>query len=145
MHIERFDHVSVTVGELDRSIAFYARFGYEPIRRLRTHGIVPTGDGTTADAEVDIVWLRHGVGGPMLELVRYLHGSAERAAPNHWIGAAHLCFAVRDIQSSHEELRADGVSFLSPPREDQLGTKWLYMLDPDGNTVELLQDPPHKP
>jgi catechol 2,3-dioxygenase-like lactoylglutathione lyase family enzyme len=61
------------------------------------------------------------------------------------VGAAHLCFAVSDLRDSYDELRADGVEFLSEPREDQFGTGWVYMRDPDGNTVELLQDPPSAP
>jgi catechol 2,3-dioxygenase-like lactoylglutathione lyase family enzyme len=142
MKIERFDHVSFTVAELDRSIAFYARFGYEPIGRRRSDGIMSTGEVTSTDVDVEIVWLRAAGGGPMLELVRYLGEPAERARPNSRVGAAHLCFAVSDLQDSYEELREDGVPFLSPPRTDQLGTVWVYMRDPDGNTVELIQDPP---
>jgi catechol 2,3-dioxygenase-like lactoylglutathione lyase family enzyme len=145
MQIERFDHVSFTVGEIDRSVAFYGRFGYEPSRRLRAQGIEPTGEASTTDVDVDIVWLRRSAGGPMLELVRYVDRPAERARPNSRIGAAHLCFAVSDLVKSYEELTADGVEFLSAPRQDQFGTSWVYMRDPDGNTVELLQDPPAGP
>lgn len=145
MQIERFDHISFTVGEIDRSVAFYARFGYEPVRHLQAQGIMPTGETTSTDVEVDIVWLRRSEGGPTLELVRYEDQPAERARPNSRIGAAHLCFAVSDILESYEELRANGVEFLSAPRQDQFGTGWVYMRDPDGNTVELLQDPPAGP
>jgi catechol 2,3-dioxygenase-like lactoylglutathione lyase family enzyme len=142
MQIERFDHVSFTVGEIDRSVAFYERFGYEPIRRLQVQGIMPTGEATTTDVDVDIVWLGRSEGGPTLELVRYVDQPAERARPNSRIGSAHLCFAVSDIVGSYEELTADGIEFLCAPRQDQFGTDWVYMCDPDGNTVELLQDQP---
>jgi catechol 2,3-dioxygenase-like lactoylglutathione lyase family enzyme len=145
MQIERFDHVSFTVGEIDRSVAFYGRFGYEPARRLQAQGIMRTGEASTTDVDVDIVWLRRSAGGPMLELVRYVDQPAECARPNSRIGAAHLCFAVSDILGSYGELTADGVEFLSAPRQDQFGTGWVYMRDPDGNTVELLQDPPAGP
>jgi catechol 2,3-dioxygenase-like lactoylglutathione lyase family enzyme len=142
MKIDRFDHVSFTVGEIERSVAFYGRFGYEPARRLQAQGIMPAGEATTTDTDVDIVWLRRREGGPTLELVRYVDQPTERARPNSRIGSAHLCFAVSDVVGSYEELRADGVEFLSAPRQDQFGTGWVYMRDPDGNTVELLQDPP---
>jgi catechol 2,3-dioxygenase-like lactoylglutathione lyase family enzyme len=142
MKIERFDHFSFTVAEVDRSIAFYARFGYEPIGRRQSRGIISTGEGASTDVDVEIAWLRAVGGGPMLELVRYLGEPTERARPNSRVGAAHLCFAVGDLQDTYEELRRDGVPFLSPPRTDQLGTRWVYLRDPDGNTVELLQDPP---
>jgi catechol 2,3-dioxygenase-like lactoylglutathione lyase family enzyme len=145
MQIERFDHVSFTVGEIDRSIAFYGRFGYAPARCLEARGIIATGKGATADVDVNIAWLRRAEGGPTLELVSYTDQPVERARANSRVGAAHLCFAVSDLRDSYDELRALGVEFLSEPHEDQFGTAWVYMRDPDGNTVELLQDPPPTP
>ena len=78
----------------------------------------------------------------MLELVRYTDQPIEPARINSRVGAAHLCFVVSDLQSAVAELRADGISFVSDPRRDQFGTHWVYLHDPDGNTVELLQEPP---
>jgi glyoxylase I family protein len=141
MQLERFDHVSFTVGELQRSVEFYGRFGYEQIRRLRARGIKP-GEGRLAEVDVDIVWLRRSDGWPTLEFVKYLDEPVEPAPPNSRIGAAHLCFGVSDLRAAHDELAAEGVEFLSEPRVDPQGTAWVYMRDPDGNTVELLQGPP---
>lgn len=141
MRVERFDHISFTVGELDRSIAFYARFGYAPMRRRQSQGIMPTGDSGAVDVDVAIAWLRNPAGAPVLELVRYLGQPVEQARPNSRVGAAHLCFAVGDLERSYLELRDAGVPFLSPPRRDQFGMGWVYLHDPDGNTVELVEDP----
>jgi catechol 2,3-dioxygenase-like lactoylglutathione lyase family enzyme len=141
MQLERFDHVSFTVGELERSVEFYGRFGYEQVRRMRGRGIKP-GDFEVADLEVDIVWLRRSKGWPILELVKYLDEPVERARANSRIGAAHLCFAVTDLHAAHKELVGEGIEFLSEPRVDQHGTGWVYLRDPDGNAVELLQGPP---
>jgi catechol 2,3-dioxygenase-like lactoylglutathione lyase family enzyme len=140
MQLERFDHVSFTVGELARSVEFYGRFGYEQVRRMQARGIKP-GDGGATDVEVDIVWLRRSEGGPVLELVKYLDEPVERARTNSRVGAAHLCFAVTDLHEAHKELVGEGIEFLSEPRVDQQGTAWVYMRDPDGNAVELLQGP----
>lgn len=141
MQLERFDHVSFTVGELERSVEFYSRFGYGQTRRMRAGGIKPA-DGGLADVDVDIVWLRRSEGWPMIELVKYVDEPVERARANSRIGAAHLCFAVSDLTAAYGELVAEGIEFLSEPRVDQHGTAWAYMRDPDGNTVELLQGPP---
>jgi catechol 2,3-dioxygenase-like lactoylglutathione lyase family enzyme len=78
----------------------------------------------------------------MLELVRYIHHPAGRAAHNSRVGAAHVCFAVDDVRGAHAALSADGVTFLSAPHEDEFGVVWVYMRDPDGNAVEIIQDPP---
>jgi catechol-2,3-dioxygenase len=33
------------------------------------------------------------------------------------------------------------MEFLSQPHQDAAGTRWVYLRDPDGNTVELIEDP----
>ena len=50
-----------------------------------------------------------------------------------------MAFVVGDIQSAYEELTADGVEFLSEPNTDLYGEQWVYLRDPDGITVELMQ------
>src|ERR1700674_3603997 len=58
MNVHRLDHVSFTVGELDRSIAFYRRFGFEPLKRYPSAGPDADEGTATANADMDIVWLR---------------------------------------------------------------------------------------
>jgi catechol 2,3-dioxygenase-like lactoylglutathione lyase family enzyme len=141
VNVERLDHVSFTVGELERSIAFYSRFGFEPHKRYLSAGAEVDEGTDTEHADMEIQWLRHPLGGPMLELIRYMHHPADRAAHNSQVGAAHLCFAVDDVFGAHAELSADGIVFLSDPHEDEFGVRWVYMRDPDGNAVEIVQDP----
>lgn len=141
MNVQRLDHVSFTVGDLDRSVAFYRRFGFEPLKQYRSAGADADEGTATTNADMDIVWLRLPTETVMLELIRYLNYPAERAAINSRVGAAHLCFAVDDVAGAYDELSSTGVEFLSRPHEDAAGTRWVYFRDPDGNTVELIQDP----
>jgi glyoxylase I family protein len=145
MKVQRFDHVSFTVGDLDRSVAFYRRFGFEPLKSYRCEGADTEIGTATENAVLDIVWLLLPSTGVKLELIRYVSHPPERARVNSRVGAAHLCLAVDDVNASCHELRANGVEFLSDPHEDEFGTRWVYMRDPDGNTVEILQDPPDPP
>jgi catechol 2,3-dioxygenase-like lactoylglutathione lyase family enzyme len=142
MKITRVDHVSFTVGELERSAAFYSRFGFEPFKRYVSAGPDVDEGTATENADMEIVWLKHPVGGPMLELIRYMNYPAERSALNSRVGAAHLCFATADIAAAEQELRSAGAQFLSAPHQDEFGMRWVYLRDPDGNVVELVQDPP---
>jgi catechol 2,3-dioxygenase-like lactoylglutathione lyase family enzyme len=142
MQITRLDHVSFTVSDIDRSAAFYALFGFEPHKDYISAGPEVDDGADTERADMQIRWLRHPLGGPMLELIRYLHHPAGPAAHNSKVGAAHLCFAVDDVRAAHAALGADGVRFLSEPHEDEFGVVWVYMRDPDGNAVEIIQDPP---
>jgi catechol 2,3-dioxygenase-like lactoylglutathione lyase family enzyme len=142
MHVRRLDHISFTVGDLDRSAAFYAQFGFTPLKRYVSAGPDVDRGADTEHADMEIVWLRHELGGPMVELIRYLHHPANRAAHNSNVGAAHLCFAIDDVLGAYARLSSEGMTFLSEPNQDEFGVRWVYLRDPDGNAVELIQDPP---
>lgn len=139
--VKRFDHVSFTVSDIERSTTFFARFGWEKEKDYRSEG-PDVDDGTdTERADMDIRWLTHPLGGPRLEMLRYLHHGDGPAAHNSKVGAAHLCFVVDDVMGAYEDLKADGITFLSAPHTDAFGCTWVYMRDPDGNAFELYQDP----
>lgn len=140
--VTRIDHVSFTVGELERSIAFYRRFGFEEFKSYVSAGPVVDEGAATPNADMNIVWLRRPGERVMLELIRYIHHPAARSAHNSRVGAAHLCFAIDDVYGAYDDLQADGIEFLSAPHEDEFGVRWVYLRDPDGNAVELIQDPP---
>jgi glyoxylase I family protein len=138
LDVKRLDHVSYTVSDLDRSVDFYAKFGYEPVNRYTASGPELDVAVATDHADMDIQVMRRP-DGAMLELISYVRQPSERAARNSVVGAAHLAFVVGDIQAAYEELTADGVEFLSEPNTDRYGERWVYFRDPDGITVELMQ------
>lgn len=146
-------HVSFTVRNLERSLAFYRDLlGLELVhlqeqanaytRRLVGH----------PQAHLRVAMLRiPGAGispsGHHLELVEYLTPRGvpvDVATPNP--GAAHLAFIVEDIHRAYERLRAAGVRFRSEPvaitEGRNAGGYTVYFLDPDGITLELVQPPP---
>lgn len=140
--VRRLDHVSFTVGDIERSTEFYGRFGFAPLKRYTSAGPEVDEGAETERADMEIQWLQHPAGGPMLELIRYVHHPADRSAHNSKVGAAHLCFCVEDVSAAFGALVSDGVEPLSDPHEDEFGVRWVYLRDPDGNAVELIQDPP---
>ena len=142
MEVDRVDHFSFTVGDIERSAAFYARFGFESFKRYMSAGPEVDEGADTERADMDIQWLKHPTGGPMLELIRYIHHPAKRSSHNSNVGAAHLCFAIDDVFGAHDAMVEEGVEFLSAPHQDEFGVRWVYLRDPDGNAVELIQDPP---
>lgn len=141
MKILGIDHVSFTVGDLEASSAFFEKLGFEPLKTYVSSG--PDADeGTgTVDADVAISWLDHPQGGLKLELLRYRNQPAGRAAHNSQVGAAHLCLRVASVQAEYERLVSEGVIFVSAPHTDEFGVVWVYMRDPDGNAVELVEEP----
>ena len=141
MKIVRIDHFSFTVADLERTTEFYERLGFEPFKDYVSAGPDAEEGTGTPGAEIEIQWLRHPEGEAMLELLRYRDQTAGTAAHNSAVGAAHLCLCVGDVASEHQRLEGEGVEFVSPPHADEFGVRWVYMRDPDGNVVELLQDP----
>jgi len=141
VRVKNIDHWSFTVSDIERSTAFYQRLGFEPHKRYISEG-PDAAEGTgTPGARIDVGWLRHPAGQPMLELLRYENTPSGVAAHNSVVGAAHLCLEVEDVTSAHRDLSSAGVPFVSPPHSDRYGVRWVYMRDPDGNVVELIQQP----
>jgi catechol 2,3-dioxygenase-like lactoylglutathione lyase family enzyme len=139
--IVSIDHMSFTVSDLDETNAFFAKLGFEPVKRYVSAG--PDADeGTeTKDANIDISWVGHPQGGPKLELLRYQNQPTGKARHNSQVGAAHLCLRVEDVYKEYGRLSDEGVPFVSAPHADEFGVVWVYLRDPDGNVVELLQEP----
>jgi catechol 2,3-dioxygenase-like lactoylglutathione lyase family enzyme len=151
MAVTRLNHVSITVADVDRSLAFW-----HDLLGLPLHGrgfseaghleaIVGIGPVRLEWAELDLP------GGQMIELFRYLEppGADVRPAPND-AGATHVCLEVDDIEGLVERLQAAGAPLRSdgPVRivdGDWVGWRDVYASDPDGVTVELSEPPRRLP
>jgi lactoylglutathione lyase/glyoxylase I family protein len=142
LDIRRVDHLSYTVGNIDASVAFYSKFGFETVNRYTVDGALIEQAVDVQGADLDIQLLRRPDDGLMLELIEYTAQPSDRAAHNSKVGAAHLAFVVGDIHAAYEALRADGVQFLSAPNIDKYGELWVYLRDPDGIVLELMQPRP---
>jgi catechol 2,3-dioxygenase-like lactoylglutathione lyase family enzyme len=131
-------HTGITVSDLDRSVAFYERLGFEVAERIEEEGEeVERGVGVPG-AKLRVAMLE----GPnsRLELIEYLQPSNGPAPhPNNGIGAAHVCLEVEDVDAAVAELREQGIQFLTDPITHEAGIRWVYAKDPDGITAELLQ------
>lgn len=131
-------HTGLTVGELERSIAFYRLLGFEVALRIDEAGEeVERGTGVPG-ARLTVAMMERP--GARLELIEYVEPEGGAAPhPNNGIGAAHICMEVEDIDRAVADLQGSGVEFLSEPIYHESGIRWVYCRDPDGITVELLQ------
>jgi catechol 2,3-dioxygenase-like lactoylglutathione lyase family enzyme len=149
MHYKGLDHVGFTVSDLDRSIPFYTfLLGEQPVGRLMWE---PDRDEFTGRI-VGYPGLRlEGAfwqlpGGLVLELLQYHHpetGFVDMETYN--VGSGHLGLETEDIWAEFERLR-DHVQFrnnepVQIPSGPAKGGWAVYMRDPDGITIELVQGP----
>ena len=141
-------HFALTVHEMDRSIAFYRDlFGLEVLSDREVKR-----DYVERITAVECAHLRivHLVGyGKQVELLQYLHPrGAARSRDLPDVGSAHLCFVSDDLDADVERLLAAEVTFRSMPVETtngpNRGGRGIYVEDPDGNAVEVVQLAPRK-
>lgn len=118
------EHVNLTVSDLDRSIAFYARlFDYE-LRWSRR-------DGSDRDAA------HVGDGRFYLALFQAETLAAAPRPGYDRVGLNHFGVVVEDLDEMRERLRALGVTPTS--EQDYEPGRRLYFFDPDGIEVELVE------
>jgi catechol 2,3-dioxygenase-like lactoylglutathione lyase family enzyme len=139
------DHVGFTVFELDRSLAFYRDLLEMKVlwERVYEEAYVQTLVGYPT-LRLRCAYLQIPGSTVSLELLEYQNVPREqvelrRADP----GNAHLAIAVNDLNSLCRRLKLAGVKFVSEPVVSTAGhyrgTKTVYVLDPDGISVQLLE------
>ena len=148
MAITGVDHTSFTVSNLERSLEFYSGvLGFEFLWRRETkneyfRAIVGLPDCVVQAAHLRIPGTTHKI-----ELFEYVvpRGHAADVRNNNF-GSAHLGLYVDDLFEMYNTLRGRGVEFRSPPILIDAGVNTggyaVYLLDPDGITIELFQLPP---
>ena len=143
--ISGFHHFSLTCSDADRSLAFYRDvFGLAVVsdRMVEPHGFVEKVTGVPV-AHVRIVHLQgYGVN---LELLEFTDPRGEpRARGLEHAGSAHVCFTCEDLDATYAWLLERGVPCRSAGPVTVVGGpnaggKGLYVDDPDGNGVEIIQ------
>ncbi|WP_247008118.1 VOC family protein [Halorientalis litorea] len=131
-------HYGVTVSDLDRAVAFYRdTLGLDVLDRFSVGGnAFATGVGIEG-AAAEFAHL--DADGTRLELVSYdPAGSDQTGGGVNRPGAKHLGFEVTDIDAFHRDL-SDDVSTVSEPQTTESGTTILFLRDPEGNLVEILE------
>ncbi|MBI2867526.1 MAG: VOC family protein [Chloroflexi bacterium] len=132
-----FNHASITVSNLERSIQFYCEnFGMELRRKTEGGGIAQVITGYPG-AHLKIAFLK--LKENYVELIEYVHPESKRpeVIETKDVGGCHLSFASDNIYQDYETMKAKGIRFKSPPTVTSRGKASCYGLDPDGITFEL--------
>lgn len=142
-------HVGITVRDLDVSVAFYhdllgLPFVVPPTPWFEGDHLA-RGLGVAPPVSLRVALFQVGQGTTWFEILQYRSPASrtDRALVQSDIGAAHVAFHVDDIEMTYADLRAKGVAFNSEPNtidEGPLaGWRWVYLKDPDGHTIELVE------
>ncbi|HEU4736759.1 MAG TPA: VOC family protein [Solirubrobacterales bacterium] len=121
----RFLHTCYRIGDIDRSVSFYEKIGFEVASRM------PIGD------EAINVFMNLPGEDPVLELT-YNHGVT---GYEHGTGYNHIALMVDDLDATLEALAADGIEPEKPPYRPGGRTEGhfiCFLRDPDGYRIELI-------
>ena len=141
-HVRRFDHVGITVADLDRVTRFFVGLGLEVDGRTVVEGeFVDTVTGIP-DVRSEIVMLRPPDGGTLLELssfVRPDHVAGSPAAMANELGLRNVAFEVADARAAVDDLAADGYALIGGIGEYQGTWRMAYVRGPEGIIVSLAE------
>jgi catechol 2,3-dioxygenase-like lactoylglutathione lyase family enzyme len=140
--IRHFDHVGITVRDLDRVTAFFAGLGFETEGRTVLEGeFLDTVIGIP-DARTEIVMLRPPGGGTGLELSNFIRPDHEPGSPgpmHNELGLRNVTFEVDDLQAILGRLAADGYHLVGGVGQYEGIWRMASVRGPEGFIVNLAQ------
>ena len=141
-HVRRFDHIGITVADLDTTTAFFVALGLEVEGRTFVEGeFLDTVTGIP-DSRTEIVMLRPPEGGTNIELssfVRPDHDPGSPTAMANELGLRSVAFEVDDLQATVEMLAADGYGLVGGIGEYEHFWRMAYVRGPEGMIVALAE------
>jgi catechol 2,3-dioxygenase-like lactoylglutathione lyase family enzyme len=140
--VRRFDHIGITVADLDAVAAFFVGLGLEVEGRTFVEGeFLETVIGIP-DSRTEIVMLRPPDGGTRLELssfVRPDHEPGSATAMANELGLRNLAFEVDDLQATLDRLAGDGYGLVGGVGEYENVWRMAYVRGPEGLIVSLAE------
>jgi catechol 2,3-dioxygenase-like lactoylglutathione lyase family enzyme len=141
-HIRRFDHVGITVADLDRVSEFFVGLGLEVEGRMFVEGkFLDTVIGIP-DSRTEILMLKAPDGGTTLELssfVRPEHVPGSPSAMANQLGLRNVAFEVDDLQAAVDQVAAEGYGLVGAVGEYEGVWKMAYVRGPEGIIVSLAE------
>lgn len=139
---KRFDHVGITVADLDTAIAFFLRLGLEVDGRMFVEGEFLDTVCGIPDSRTEVAMLRLPGGGTSIELARFVrpeHVPGSPTAMANELGLRNVCFEVDDLPSIVDGLAADGYGLVGGIGRYEDSWLMAYVRGPEGIVVSLAE------
>jgi catechol 2,3-dioxygenase-like lactoylglutathione lyase family enzyme len=139
------DHTGITVSSLERSLAFWRDvLGFEFSHAAHQKGELAQEITGVEGAEIKLAVLKTP-GGHKIELLEYL-APANRNRTTFRpcdVGSVHVALLVEDLDAVLARIAASGWKAVGKPqtltRGPNAGKRVVYVREPDGTTIELMQ------
>lgn len=118
-------HTCYRILEIDRSVDFYRKLGFEELRRM------PIGD------EAINIFMGLPDDGPRLE---FTYNIGREEPYEIGTGYGHIALTVDDLDLTLERLSGAGIEPEKPPYQvREGGSRLCFVRDPDGYRIELIE------
>lgn len=140
--LRAFDHVGITVADLDVATAFFVGLGLELEGRTFVEGVFIDTVCGIPDSRTEIVMLRPPGGGTAVELSSFTRPDHDPGSPTamaNALGLRSVAFEIDDLHAAVDQLAADGYGLVGGI--GQYENSWLmaYVRGPDGIIVALAE------
>jgi len=137
-----FHHVGISVRDMEKTKDFYCNtLGFSVVwaHKERTGKPLQNVVGLP-DAVMDISMLEGY--GMRIELFKYIIPEGRDLGPVRQcdFGLIHIALKVKDARAVYAMLADKGVQFNSPPQDLRPGVVAVYLRDPEGNTIEIMEN-----
>jgi catechol 2,3-dioxygenase-like lactoylglutathione lyase family enzyme len=146
-------HININVRDLDRSVAFYEKLGFEAFMSAIPYLGLDEGPvakelsspsarvlGLPASTKGRACIMQLGRTFPKLDLTEWDESSGVNPLTNADAGIVRICLASQDLVADHARLSEAGVEFLTAPEGCEDGLAEIALCrDPDGTLIELIE------
>lgn len=139
-------HTGITVRELDESLRFWTEaLGARTRRRFQLGGEFAAQVVGVPGAQIDAAVL--DLHGSAIELLQYRQpvNAAHYRPMSNDVGSWHLALDVDDLDATVQACAPYGWRVLGAPQTmadgPRKGTRFAYLRDKDGSTIELIESP----
>jgi glyoxylase I family protein len=145
MSVQRLSHIGICVSDLEQSEYIYSDvLGFSELSRIQVSGAEAAQLLDIDGGELQAVYLERD--GTRIELLHFPvagHRPIDGPRPMNQLGLTHLSFRVEDLESVVTAIEGAGGTQLQSTRIDNeaWGTRAVFVTDPDGLRIELLQAP----
>ena len=137
MRVKSLSQVGMTVKDLKTSIDFYwGHFRLPVVAVMELPSFVIKEIYGAEKTRVKVALLRCGWGS-FIELFEFTPADKTPQGKRTRPGLTHLTLDVSSVDRVFLELTAKGVKFLAPPMKEK-GSHFVFLKDPDGHLIELI-------
>ncbi|RAO99716.1 hypothetical protein PW5551_01390 [Petrotoga sp. 9PW.55.5.1] len=123
-----FDHLAITVSDLERSIKFY-----RDILGFKVLGKLVQDNGNFIIVYIDM-------GDKVLELFYFTEkGENTFSLKEKDIGIKHFAFKVESVDKTFNYLKEKGIEFTMEPTNAEGGVRIAFFKDPDDILIEIIE------